>query len=118
MTHPVAPSPTLTAPQRRALVALVEASEPRAGAVRRHPTNPRHIAAVLWPDSPGWNKTPHRRDGRAGGRGATMPMNAARILWRLRDYGLVYRPNWEHNGWLPTTEGLAHYAYYKEVGLA
>lgn len=118
MTRPVAPAPILTPPQRRALVALVEASEPRGGAARRHPINPRHIARMLWPDSSGWAATPYRRDGRAGGKGATMPMKAAQLLWRLRDAGLAERPNWESNGWVPTIKGLEHYTYYKEVGLA
>lgn len=51
----------------------------------------RQLARCMWPDSPGWDTTPRRRDGRPGGRGATMPMLAGRLLNRMRGLGVVRR---------------------------
>lgn len=52
--------------------------------------HPRALARLMWPDSPAWQKrTASRAQARAGALGATMPMKAATMLWRLRDKGLT-----------------------------
>lgn len=50
---------------------------------------PRQVAELLWPDSPAWNQCTRGRNNRSGAMGGTMPMNAAKILWRLRDLGMT-----------------------------
>ena len=79
----------LSAPRRRALEALRgwdDAGHGRGMA-------PREVAQALWPDSPAWERRPHHSGGRnrAAGLGATMPMNAAKILHRLTALGLAWQ---------------------------
>lgn len=90
--------PDLTAPQRRALEALV------AQTPDDRPTYPREVAMALWPDSPGWSKISRRGSTPAGGAlGATMPMKAAALLWRLQRLGLATVEG--DNQWRPTRAG-------------
>jgi hypothetical protein len=86
---------TLTARQRDVLTHLaVEALAPR------------QIAERLWPDSPGWqNRTRRYGTNRNGALGGTMPMLAAKILWRLRDDGLVREPESDAYLWRITDRG-------------
>lgn len=99
----------LTAPQRRALETLrdlIDAKPEFPGYDRT--VNPRAVAQALWPDSPGWDKRSSRRSTPAGGAmGATMPMKAATLLWRLWNYRLVqHDPNRTgSNGWTITEKG-------------
>lgn len=66
----------LTSPQRRVLEILAEGPE--------NGMSPRDVARILWPDSPAWeHRTWHRGTNHNGALGGTMPMNAAKILWRL-----------------------------------
>lgn len=70
----------LTMPQRRCLEILRDAGD--------RPIAPRDVAMQMWPDSKGWNKVSRRGSTPAGGaRGATMPMKAATLLWRLQGMG-------------------------------
>lgn len=69
----------LTAPQARGLELL-----------REHgPLAPREFAQLMWPDSPAWRKRTRGRDRHPGAMAGTMPMNGARLLWKLRDLGLA-----------------------------
>lgn len=72
--------PVLTAAQERALRALAPHDY----------LTPAALARILWPDSPAWDRTTRSRPGFNGAKGGTMPMNAARLLWRLRGMGLAY----------------------------
>lgn len=97
-------SKPLTGPQARALVALRDLQDARQS------TNPRSVARVLWPDSPGWDKVSRRGSTPAGGAlGATMPMKAAQILWRLREHGMADLP-YDSNRWSITEKGRAYLA--------
>jgi hypothetical protein len=83
----------LTAPQARTLAVL--RSEGRG-------LSARAVARALWPDSPAWNKRTRRGATHAGGAlGATMPMKAGALLWRMRSLGLPvwfdYRTNLWHS---------------------
>jgi len=72
----------LTDAQMRALRALDDLERARAL------THPRDVARALWPDSPGWEQRARRGSTAAGGAlGATMPMKAATVLWRLHARG-------------------------------
>lgn len=72
------------------------------------PLAPRQIAERLWPDSPGWqNRTRRYGTNRNGALGGTMPMLAAKILWRLRDDGLVREPESDAYLWRITDRGRA-----------
>ncbi|MFC8921717.1 hypothetical protein [Cellulosimicrobium sp. NPDC057127] len=85
-------APTLTPPQERALVALRDLCDELVGTgqVPAAFAAPREVAYALWPDSPGWAKRSRRRDGAGpGSTGATMPMKAATLLWRLLRHGLA-----------------------------
>lgn len=56
------------------------------------PLAPREFAKLMWPDSPAWGKRTRKFGGRdPGAVGGTMPMNGARLLWKLRDLGLATR---------------------------
>lgn len=70
----------LTPPQRRTLEALSKCDRPIPS---------QALARLLWPDSPAWNRGTGRHDGKAGGKGATMPMKAATMGYRLSRMGLV-----------------------------
>lgn len=97
----------MTAPQRRALEALVALSDkPWGTAQRPHGwATPSAVAQFLWPDSEGWTKASRRGSTPAGGAlGATMPMKAAKLLWRLFDLHYAYRES-DGNQWYPTSEG-------------
>ena len=102
-----APAVSLTEPQRRTLAALIDlADEPQGTA--RIPwgyARPREIAKRLWPDSPGWTRRSDRGATDAGGAlGATMPMKAATLLWRLHRLGLADH-DYTRNVWEPTSKG-------------
>lgn len=87
-----APKP-LTKPQARMLRVLADEADAADALVAekgdslyagRRYMAPREVAKALWPDSPGWGKRSHRGSTPAGGAmGATMPMKAATLLWRL-----------------------------------
>jgi hypothetical protein len=73
-------SAPMTGPQVRALLALQTACAASASGL----VSPREIAHALWPNSPGWAKRSWRKGSNNGGAlGATMPMKAATLLWRL-----------------------------------
>ena len=64
----------------------------------------------MWPDSPGWQKVSRRYATTSGGaKGATMPMKAAQLLWRLRDLGYARKRTGAvlENTWEPTDRGRA-----------
>lgn len=68
---------------------------------------PRAVALALWPDSIGWKKISRRGSTPAGGAlGATMPMKAAQLLWRLRDHGFAWQD--ENYRWSATGSGLRY----------
>lgn len=72
----------VTVPQGRALAILYNRTH--TGGV----LYPAELAEALWPDSPGWGRRARRMATTAGGAlGATMPMKAAQLLWRLRGKG-------------------------------
>lgn len=99
---------TLTPPQLRALTALRDISDkPRGSAGRpRGSASPREIAHELWPDSPGWTRVSKRGATAAGGAlGATMPMKAATLLWRLDAAGVGESPAIDSNAWTITQRG-------------
>lgn len=80
-------SKPLTEPQQR--VIDIMRSQPRS-----YGWAPGVLARQLWPDSKGWQKRSRRGSTPAGGAlGATMPMKAASMLWRMRGLGLVYEEN-------------------------
>lgn len=85
----------LTEPQRRCLAVVAEEGAP----------SPREVARRLWPDSPAWNRrTRGRRTGTINGAvGGTMPMLAAKILWRLDEADLVFQT--ESGRWKLTERG-------------
>lgn len=63
--------------------------------VEMHDFSPRQVAEMLWPDSPAWEKrTRFRATSNQGALGGTMPMNAAKILWRLKTAGMVQEHNY------------------------
>lgn len=93
----------LTDPQMRALRAVYDLSGEADG--RCVMVSPRQVALVLWPDSPAWDRRPRRHDGRSGGKGGTMPMKAAKLLWALSERRLVRRHT-KHSLWAVTDRGL------------
>lgn len=96
----------MTPAQRRALEAVRDIYNIPGpdGRVHHNPVHPREVAHRLWPDSPAWEKRTRRYgSNRNGAMGGTMPMNAAKILYRLREQGLV-ETDWE-NGWWPSHKG-------------
>ena len=88
----------MTPAQARCLNALIEQADRNPGGT----TTPRTIARALWPDSPAWNRRTNPRHGSSGAMGATMPMNAARLLWALQRQGLATATD---NRWTPTPAG-------------
>jgi hypothetical protein len=94
----------LTDPQMRALQAVHDLSGEDKG--RCEMVSPRQIALALWPDSPAWDKRTRHLNGRYGGKGATMPMKAGAILWRLEARGLVHLHP-KRSLWAMTDRGLA-----------
>jgi hypothetical protein len=95
-------SEPLTAPQRRALELLAALTDTKAA------VSPKDLAKALWPDSDAWNKRNRgRRTGTISGAvGGTMPMNAARLLWTLRERGLTNKEdNANADLWFVTTLG-------------
>lgn len=91
---------SLTKPQRLMLEALRDACDQKRpdGQPVGYGT-PRQLAYIRWPDSPGWRKRSNRGSTPAGGAlGATMPMKAATVLWKLQRHGLAwtdYDSRWE-----------------------
>jgi hypothetical protein len=74
------------------------------------------LAEALWPDSPGWDRRSRRMATPAGGAlGATMPMKAASLLWRLHRKGyaaLAPAGFWEShntNRWEITASGITEH---------
>jgi hypothetical protein len=102
---------TLTEPQALMLKALAEACEEDGDPFARKAA-PRQLAEMRWPDSRGWSQRSNRGSTAAGGAlGATMPMKAATVLWRLKEKGLAEKvgalyDEWA-NLWQPTHRGLA-----------
>ncbi|MBC9927298.1 hypothetical protein [Leucobacter sp. cx-169] len=76
----------LTDPQLRALRAIASAGDRGAPG--------RYIAEQVWPESPAWSRTTRSRPGFSGSKGGTMPMNGARLGYRVKDLGMVSA---EHN---------------------
>ena len=72
----------LTGPQLSALRAIASAGGRGAPG--------RYIAEQMWPDSPAWSRTTRSRPGFSGSKGGTMPMNGARLGYRLKDLGMVF----------------------------
>lgn len=100
----------LTRPQALMLAALAKACT-KDGQPLARKASPRELARARWPDSPGWQRVSNRRSTPAGGAlGATMPMKAATVLWRLHTHGLADRvgASYDHlaNLWQPTRSGL------------
>jgi hypothetical protein len=97
----------LTQPQRRLLRILEDHDEHQAMAGRGGSMSAREVARAMWPDSPGWERRSRRRATPASGAlGATMPMKAGTMLWRLGERGLVAGER--HMGssvWWITAEG-------------
>lgn len=85
---------------------LVSESAETTGSHARWVT-PTELARVLWPDSPAWRHQTRRMDDSLGGVGATMPMQAARLLRRLREKGLAHQHPFGGNGWTATASGRA-----------
>lgn len=110
----------LTKPQERALRFLFEASEGHLTDENRNDrymqprgVAPRQIAYMMWPDSKGWDKRSNRGSTPAGGAlGATMPMKAATILWRLFPHYAVHR----NYAWYVTDRGRKYLADNPEKG--
>jgi hypothetical protein len=74
--------------------------------LREHaPMRPRHLAQLMWPDSPAWGKTTRSRPGFNGSKGGTMPMLGAKLLWALRDKGEAYLDS-NDNWWPMRTERI------------
>lgn len=97
----------LTAPRRRALEILIDQGEPMA---------PRDVAMALWPDSPAWERRNRGQRGtnHSGAMAGTMPMLAAKLLWRLADDGYAGMVNYR---WVPSEKGRSLIATLKERGL-
>jgi hypothetical protein len=81
----------LTTAQRNALKALTACCDTALGTsgTPLGYTYSRAVAFELWPNSIAWNRRARRHDGRSGALGATMPMKAATMLWKLQARGLA-----------------------------
>lgn len=67
---------------------------------------PRRLAELLWPDSPAWQRrTRFGAVSNQGALGGTMPMNAAKLLWRLHDHGMVRRDDYR---WYLISKAVRH----------
>lgn len=64
------------------------------------------FARAHWPDSPAWDRTTNRRDGKSGAYGGTMPMLGARMLYRLVAEGRARTRTTPHHQtlWLPLND--------------
>jgi hypothetical protein len=101
----------LTYPQARALAVLYNRTH-NGGVVY-----PRELAEALWPDSRGWDRRSRRMATPAGGAlGATMPMKAATLLWRLHRRGYAQLAGTRFHGerlntnrWEITASGIAEH---------
>lgn len=95
----------LTVPQMNALRVLCEAETyDWHGVTRTRARYPMEVARILWPDSRGWKVRSNRGSTAAGGAlGATMPMKAAVLLWRLERRGCARHD--QHNQWFATSLG-------------
>jgi hypothetical protein len=72
------------------------------------PLSPRQLAERLWPDSPAWDRRTRRYGAnRNGALGGTMPMLAAKLLWRLEAQGYVRAPELDGYLWSVTASGEA-----------
>lgn len=105
------PALHLTEPQVLMLIALRDVCDtprhPGMPVWAREYATPRELAMIRWPDSPGWKKVSKRGSTPAGGAlGATMPMKAATVLWRLAGHGLAQCDR--YNEWTITTKGRNH----------
>ncbi|MBF4459485.1 hypothetical protein [Pseudoclavibacter sp. VKM Ac-2867] len=100
----------LTWPQYNALRALRDACDQPLGDTQTPAgkATPAQLARILWPDSAGWKRTSRRSSTPAGGAlGATMPMKAATVLWRLRTLHLADLLPASRNRWEITAKGRA-----------
>lgn len=100
----------LTPAQARALRALADLCDAPHGTdqVPWGYAVPREVAYALWPNSEGWEKVSRRGSTPAGGaRGATMPMKAATLLWRLHGLGLAQNEYRRSRPWTVTDKGRA-----------
>lgn len=89
----------MTPPQLRALRALAAICDSPLGTAQIPSgyATPTDVAWGLWPESKAWGRRTNRGSTPAGGAvGATMPMNAATLLWRLcrLGYAVKYDRRW------------------------
>jgi len=106
-------TPRLTPPQERALIALRDLCDAPHGTaqVPWGYASPRDVAQVMWPDSEGWEHRSRRGATPAGGAmGATMPMKAATVLWRLHTARLAWHDSLRSRPWSITPAGRAYLA--------
>lgn len=106
----------LTEPQRLMLVALRDACDAKRPDGKPYESaTPMQLARKRWPDSPGWKRVSNRGSTPAGGAlGATMPMKAATVLWRLCDLKVVEHPGLgEYNVWRMNVRGRAWLEAYE-----
>ena len=86
---------TLTPAQDRAIRAVVADMRASNRPAASYSIAPRKLAELLWPDSPAWEKrTRFRATSNQGALGGTMPMNAAKLLWKLREHRLVVQDDY------------------------
>ncbi len=82
---------TLTPAQDRAIRLIVADMRASSRPDARYSIAPRQLARMLWPDSPAWEKrTRFGATSNQGALGGTMPMNAAKLLWKLNEHRLVF----------------------------
>ena len=97
---------TLTPAQDRAIRLLVETMRTKGLDTYQYRFAPREVALLLWPDSPAWNKrTRFGAVSNQGALGGTMPMNAAKLLWRLHSHHLVMEDDYR---WSLTSSAVAY----------
>jgi hypothetical protein len=81
----------LTPAQDRAIRLIVADMRASSRPAVRYSIAPRRLAELLWPNSPAWEKrTRFRATSNQGALGGTMPMNAAKLLWKLNEHRLMY----------------------------
>ncbi|WIB65280.1 hypothetical protein [Curtobacterium sp. MCBD17_040] len=85
----------LTHAQDRAIRIIVADKRAHGDDAAQYSIAPRQLARMLWPDSPAWNiRTRFRATSNQGALGGTMPMHAAKVLWKLREHHLVYNDDY------------------------
>lgn len=78
-------------PTIRALRIIDEAAQDFRAGSRREVISPREFAQLMWPDSPGWQRS--HRCGYGASRGAMMPKVGGGFLGRLYHRGLITTGN-------------------------